>query len=138
MASGKVHARHTASAALVVGAVCVWQGWTLWHAVGVLAGVIITPDLDLIENGGLYALTVIRRVPVLGRPLAFAYRWYWHLYGKLYKHRSKASHLPIVGTAIRLLYAFWWLAILPDSVFYYSFAVGLAIADTLHLVDDLR
>lgn len=96
-------------------------------AAGVLAGVLLTPDLDLSENEH-------------ARNLWYAY---WWLYGKLLHHRSRLSHLPVVGTAFRLAYLLWpiwavqlyfgWRIWLPP----WQVLVGLVMADLLHALADV-
>jgi hypothetical protein len=90
--------------------------------VGCLLGVLLTPDLDLSENERARNL------------------WYllWWPYGKLFHHRSRLSHLPVVGTGIRLAYVLWpvwvgWRFWLPP----WEILVGLVMADLLHALADV-
>lgn len=69
-------------------------------------------------------------------------------YGAMFrrKHRSFLSHFPLISTAIRLIFVFWWLPILylNGSIdysfwhiqFYVGFLLGLSQADTYHYFAD--
>ena len=91
--------------------------------VGVLSGLVLTPDLDQME-----------------RKVGF-----WWLYGKLFKHRG-ASHIPVLGTLTRVVYAgiipavaITWLGAwgaLPWRTMAIWFA-GLCIADIVHITMDI-
>ena len=73
---------------------------------------------------------------------------YWYFYGLSFKHRSKWTHRPILGTALRLVYLFWLPLIVgfvvdPDittgfllSEYFIAYFVGLVIADTGHWLAD--
>ena len=108
---------------------------------GCLTGVFLTPDLDV--DTGCYSMGVIRRLA--GRPVAWLWRAYWWPYAKCVHHRSVVSHMPIIGTAIRLLYllapviavgwyAHWPLPTITPLALW--FAVGLALSDLLHFLMD--
>ena len=73
-----------------------------------MAGYVVTPDIDLIT------LTreeqrIRKRLPIFGRFWVAA----WAPYGSFMSHRG-ISHAPVLGTLTRALYAFWWVALLPD------------------------
>lgn len=105
--------------------------WAMLPA-GALAGLLLSPDLD-IERGSISN----HHARKVGRLFGFLWRWYWWPYGKLCPHRG-ASHWPIFGTAVRLLYCFWWLPLvwLPPLAWAATFAAGLAIVDSAHIVMD--
>ena len=105
--------------------------------VGGMAGLILSPDLDLVNknNGGCMALNFWRAIG-LAR--------YWRLYGTL-PHHSPISHWPLLGTLSRLFYTLpqWGLpvwALMPFTetqlVFIGAAIVNLAVADTVHWILD--
>lgn len=116
---------------------------------GCLLGVLITPDLDV--NHGCAALQAIRRAA--GEPIADLWRTLWYPYAIMVPHRSWISHLPLLGTALRLGYLYLAvflimillgaaglvrmpqvqlsLDLIRNSNYVWAFA-GLALADLLH------
>ena len=113
MSSGKVHAAITITTALGLGLAREWithqpRPETLAICAGCLAGVLLTPDLDVEEP--THAHTVAGR---FGWGPALLWRLLWLPYGTILRHRSFWSHAPFVGTAMRVLYLFclaWLLA----------------------------
>jgi uncharacterized metal-binding protein len=109
-------------------------GEPAWAAlpVGGLAGLLLSPDLD-VERGSI----ANHHARKFGRLFGFLWRIYWWPYGKLCPHRG-ASHWLIFGTVVRLIYAFWWLPLvwLPPLEWAATFAAGLAIVDSVHIVGD--
>jgi uncharacterized metal-binding protein len=110
---------------------------------GVLAGLVLTPDLD-VDNGNI-SRRIVRRSA--GLVPAFFWSLFWFPYARIMPHRSHLSHMPVLGTSLRLLY----IAILPAMVFWLSGGLlapfdlpmwgwwafaGLVMADTLHFVMD--
>ena len=100
---------------------------------GCLAGILLTPDLDV--DAGNIGMSIIRTW--LGGIPAVLWFWYWRPYSKLIPHRSVVSHLPILSTAIRLVYMFWWVPLLygrfPDvGLWFIWFFAGLALVDLNH------
>lgn len=96
----------------------------LLSIIGVLTGVLVTPDMDLAENFS-------------GEPL-------WYLYGRLFKHRG-VSHWPVIGTLTRVVYlalfavpviVAWgrwdWLVYQISGKWFYVWLIGLTAADVLH------
>jgi uncharacterized metal-binding protein len=67
---------------------------------GCLAGLLLTPDLDV--DTGSDSDDWIRRL--FGRGPAIVWWILWRPYSYLIPHRSPLSHFPIVGTVIRLGY----------------------------------
>ena len=135
MPNGETHLKITAALIATSAAVCVYGGYSQWHTAGVATGLLITPDLDLAENGS-YAMRMLHKIPVVGSALAGLWFWYWLPYGKLIKHRSFWSHAPIISTLIRIAYILWWFWFVPDSVIYGAWVVGLCVADAGHIVAD--
>lgn len=115
--------------------------------IGSLLGVIMTPDLDVNRKGRIsvntYGEQVLWR---MNRPLGRAYQLYWEPYARIVRHRSIISHLPILGTGIRLAYLLWpvflvvWYLVsrfgweMPGylPVWFRSAIFGLAVADFFH------
>lgn len=110
---------------------------------GTSVGLIVTPDLDLAENG-MISHGMIRKYG--GAILEGLWYGVWYPYGKLISHRSWVSHAPIISTVIRVLYL---LLILSPVIYYYrdllylvppreafTMFMGLAIADLLHITLD--
>ena len=165
MANGTTHGRITLVLAplTAVSTLLVTQSITLAAiaTVGVLAGLIIEPDLDIDQ------ITMSeRRVYNLWSPLGTLWRLVWLPYAAIIPHRSPLSHWPIVGTGGRLLYL--WMAVTavivsfsipallflgrPDLAFVAEwfdfwktvpgeyigcFFVGLVVSDTGHWIADL-
>jgi uncharacterized metal-binding protein len=160
MSTGKVHAFATVaaggtlSAGLIVFA-HLEPASTFAFAAGCLTGLIVNPDLDI--RRFTHAEAVVRSSG--GRMGKwFAGLWYalWWPYSHLIPyHRHLLSHLPILGTAVRILYLaaifallYWlagWLFPLPQiqpispllvPLFWWSFA-GLSLVDALHAFMDV-
>jgi len=135
MPSGKVHAEVTLAAASLVYVWGMSSGETLTlaaaAAAGTAAGLIITPDLDVV---GTRADHLIKRngfIPWI------VWTIFWRPYAALLPHRHYLSHGIILGTFIRLIYIavpLWLLGILPEFTPGLARAViGLTIADNLHI-----
>lgn len=108
MANGITHGRITIVLAPVtaVSTYLITQSSSLAAiaTVGTIAGLVLEPDLDIDQ------ITMSeRRVYNLWSPLGTLWRWCWLPYAYSIPHRSILSHLPILGTAIRLLYL--WLVV---------------------------
>lgn len=71
--------------------------------IGSICGWLMTPDLDLPTKSAEES-RIERRFGFLGR----LWLAYWAPYSWLLSHRG-ISHWPIIGTATRAAYAFWWL-----------------------------
>lgn len=116
-------------------------------AAGSLAGLLLTPDLDVDtgSNSDDWARS-------FGRLPGLLWWLVWRPYAALVPHRSPLSHFPILGTVLRLGYlslVVWVLAwavhlIAPIAIpairavpWWFPLAfVGLALADLLHWVLD--
>ena len=134
MSSGKTHAK--ASVALSVPS-CVVAA-TQWGvvpglgvALGCLAGVFVSPDLDIDHR--TYSENALPGM------LGTLWYWVWLEYSRIMPHRSFWSHAPIVGTAIRIVYGFWWIALIDVTLFWQLrwLWIGLMISDTAHWVMDV-
>jgi uncharacterized metal-binding protein len=100
-------------------------------AAGALAAtplaVIVTPDLDQ-EGFSRSEYQLIKRFSIFG----FAWLIYWYPYARAFKHRATGSHLPVLGTALRIAYAGIWPAVVwallqLDVAWYYQAGAGLII-----------
>ena len=105
--------------------------------VGGLAGLILSPDLDLVnrQGGGCIALGFWRSVGL---------HRYWLVYGLL-PHHSMWSHWPVLGTLLRLIYCAPLVTPLliglspfheSQQVFFMAAVLNLAIADIGHWLLD--
>lgn len=159
MASGKVHA----TVAITNGIICTvvasfWQpDFVLPVAIGAAISLFVEPDLD-IENPTYseYLPTLICRKifgkqigSVIGKIISATWSTFWLLYALIIPHRSILSHLPIVGTLLRLAYLSLPFLLLDFSIstnffLYFQQNVGLisvafaivAINDILHFLCD--
>jgi len=150
MPSGEVHSITTGLAA--AGSWFVTQPLlgpqaSLAVCVGCLAGALLTPDLDV--NNGSISNHHARRT--FGSVVGVVWEVIWKPYSWIIPHRSPLSHMPVLGTAIRLFYLScvvylvlslvgiavptvvpaalpWWL----PFVF-----IGLVLSDTLHWFLDM-
>ena len=160
MASGKKHQKASLLlapvgaivAGLSVGMTSGDTDWAMLSALGGLVGApsgnFIGPDNDQIGTAeGEWDL-----IRALG-PLGFLWEACWWPYVKLIGlvggHRSQWSHLPLLSTAIRLLYVaapflavgyyhYWDYAAWPWRVWplLLGWAIGLAVSDTVHWLMD--
>lgn len=160
MPSGKVHATANlvmlgAAAPVAVGAVVAGAPWPLVAAVyaGMVAGTLITPDIDH------HAIThEERRMLRVAWPLGVVWLLYWWPYGRLFQHRGKritelrrSSHVIIVGTATRMVYAaalpvgwgLWrygaasvWALLVAVWPLIAALGAGWAMMDALHIAMD--
>jgi uncharacterized metal-binding protein len=148
MPSGQVHAAISIVAAgglyLAAGQLGQPAPLPLALAGGCLAGILITPDLDVDarvrshrlvrENAGMIAYLVWRSL--------------WLPYAQLIPHRSWVSHAPVIGTILRLVYLVFMtglvlmalgLSVEPGSLpgWWIWAASGLAVSDALHWAADV-
>jgi uncharacterized metal-binding protein len=155
MSSGKVHALATVAAAgIATPALALLAGQPVTtaaaFAAGCLAGLVVTPDLD-VRYRDTHAETVVRRSG--GCVAGALWNLLWLPYAYLIpRHRHWSSHAPVIGTALRLVYLalilalFWWglgallrgILTLPDlprlaltPATWWALG-GLALADALH------
>ncbi len=120
------------------------QAATIAIAGGCLAGLILTPDLDLNEDTYSYHLVKKETGPIFARLWSLA----WFPYSRLIRHRSWISHFPIFSTLIRVGYLAgiaWLILLLFGKPWPWSEApawlpwmvVGLMVSDTLHWTADV-
>lgn len=136
MPSGKTHTITTIGLAL--GSVCAFEPAL---TVGILTGLIISPDQDV--DDGFIGLYHLRRIPVIGKALSLAWQIFWKPYSKVVPHRSTISHSIFFGTVLRVGYL-----VLPILILNYfglpvhlpekfgQWLVGLCLSDALHIILD--
>jgi uncharacterized metal-binding protein len=147
MPNGNVHSAATVLLAVSAGYLMYHNGLpftqTLAVSGGTLAGLLLTPDLDV--NQGCVSDQIMRRSA--GRAAGGLWYIFWLPYSRLIPHRSPLSHFPVLGTTIRLAYVFALplllyalaqgtlsLPMLPAWAIWS--AGGLALADLLHYLLD--
>jgi uncharacterized metal-binding protein len=103
-------------------------------APGVLAGLMLTPDLD-VDDGSISD----KHARKLGCLFGWVWYWYWRPYAWVMKHRG-ASHWPVIGTMVRVAYAFWWMVFIPSAWPLREWALwpvgALILTDCLHVAMD--
>jgi len=149
MPTGRTHAAITAIAAGGLYYLSTQAGYsrevTLALSGGCMAGVLITPDLDV--DHPVRSHYVVKRK--LGSLAAAVWWLAWYPYGRAINHRSWLSHAPVIGTALRLVYmsliAWLLLMVTPgenielviDTTLFIWFALGLTVSDILHWIADI-
>lgn len=151
MPDGKTHAGFTVLLGITVSAV----GMNVSMApdintvltVGILSGVIITPDLDL--QTGCISQSLVRKHA--GCIIGTAWSMLWYPYAAIVHHRSWLSHAPFIGTVLRLAYLalMAWIVTVILSRFGVHipfineipgwlpwYAGGLALSDLVHIIMD--
>jgi len=149
MASGRTHAIITKSLAVGSG-VAVFVATAdintaLLVAMGCFIGLYVEPDLDIATR--TYSEKQLLK---LWKPLGVLWITIWTPYGQTITHRSIWSHMPILGTFLRVLYLMTPI-LLVAAVFGRSEAIlaavgsaefqlmclGLTIADIGHYIADV-
>ncbi len=108
MPNGKTHAAATVLAAGVIGPLAYSIGAVpvpaaIALSVGTMLGLLVTPDLDV--RIGSRSFWLVRQS--FGPFIGYVWQWLWQPYAHMIpRHRHPLSHLPILGTALRLLYMF--------------------------------
>jgi len=106
MASGAVHAKvaKTVWIGLLIGSAYLAFTWQVQMAIGLalggLGGFLITPDIDHFKRTHEEYRVYWHLGPLAGK----LWQAYWSPYSIFIPHRHWISHLPGVGTAIRILY----------------------------------
>ena len=125
-------------------------GIALQVAAGWLLENIVNPDLDIEERTESERLFVELPIigPTLGRAMSLLWQLLWLPYALAIHHRSALSHMPFLGTTLRVLYL-WGVCHLVGRVFFdvhipldilsRSPGVfwGLALADVEHWLLDI-
>lgn len=97
---------------------------------GCVFGIVMSPDLDI--NHSTYGENLLPGC------VGSVWKSWWWLYGFVLPHRHWLSHAPIIGTLVRIVYAFWWIALIDAHWFVVLWPVwcGLALSDTAHWLMD--
>ena len=152
MADGKSHGRITLALTItmtpIVTIITLSPQKSVMFSTGCLLGLIVEPDLDVNH----VTESERRMIKVFGT-LAYFWIGLWLPYALIIPHRSILSHMPILGTAIRLAYLLGWLYLLlgalgmQDWLFTVIQAnlealvwlvLGLVIVDTGHWIADWK
>lgn len=109
--------------------------------VGVLSGLVLSPDLDV--DGGFIGMAHLRRIGCVGGVLSGLWRVYWYPYAKIIPHRSHISHSVLFGTLLRVFYLIFPLLVanffgVPMSIpqWFGMWFLGLCLSDALHIFMD--
>lgn len=152
MASGRTHAKSIilcAAPASALAGLIISPTAMLWTGAGALVGLVLHPDLDQ-KNLDFSENRVMKYT------LGFASTWIgiWWMYAEIIPHRHVLSHLPILGTLIRVIYLFAAVVVrvlLVDLIFDLDttqflfdcilalnpwLLLGLCAADSLHFIFD--
>ena len=131
MASGKVHARVSRKlswgmfiAGMVGSLGNPLAGFFAW--LGCRMGIYLTPDQD-VNHKTYIELKLIHNHNPLVRLFGRLSYIYWLPYAWLIPHRSILSHGVVIGTLIRVVYAFWWLILLYLSYLHALWQTGIDI-----------
>lgn len=138
MPDGRIHSTASMAGAVIVPAAMAYYGFPTSEIIacslGFLASLQVNPDLDLNT-----------RFPK-SKPWKWLWWMLWFPYSRLIGHRSPYSHLPILGTAFRIMYlipfglmgfALTNVSVsIPEGVIEY-FIFGLAISDIIHIAMDV-
>jgi uncharacterized metal-binding protein len=153
MPNGKAHASATILLAAGLGfiSISLRDDTALTTAAvvgGCLAGLVLTPDLD-VDRGSISHHIVKHSAGFL---IGFAWHLFWFPYSRIMPHRSWWSHMPIFSTFFRVGYLFalpavlWLLANtvfvmpafkIPTWSWFPTAFIGLILADTLHALMDI-
>lgn len=107
---------------------------------GYILGLFIDPDLDIVGMTQAEG-RMLNTFPIIGNIMV----GYWTVYGAFFRrhHRSWQTHGPMISTAIRYIYAFWWLVFLDRwwniwaTFFVIGMFFGTCYADILHWAADV-
>lgn len=152
MADGITHGRITIAVTAIVSPVVMLTTFSLLQAVmfgaGCLLGLVVEPDLDINR-----VTESERRLLRIFGPVAYIWIGLWLPYAIVLPHRSALSHLPILGTLLRLVYLLGWLYLVCSALGVWNWlfvavqanlealawlVLGLCIADIGHWFADLR
>ena len=162
MSSGVVHARVAKVMLVPLGLYAVASTVSgdveggLGVAMGAVAGLLMTPDLDL-NNQSHERMRWFKINPLLGH----AFYLFWYQDGKMMRHRG-VSHIFVIGTLTKVLYIMtpillaqfiyltWYdlqlnnlselyalLIPLKYPVFFWSFVAAWSVQDLMHIIFDI-
>lgn len=101
---------------------------------GCALGTIITPDLDV--NNGSISNHWIRKN--LGAMFEAMWRIFWYPYSQAIPHRSKLSHLPVLGTLLRIAYIVMAFGIIIIPLMYYNETIPMAYIRGVYAIAELK
>ena len=136
MPSGRVHTVTTIG--LAVGTCLIVP---VPVTVGILSGLILSPDLDV--DDGFIGLAHLRHLPAVGNIVSGLWQAFWYPYSRLTPHRSHISHSIFFGTCLRVAYLL--LPLLAINFFgvpiklptgFGAWFIGLCLSDALHIILD--
>jgi Uncharacterized metal-binding protein len=152
VSSGKVHAISSVVLAggFLAGGLILKDPSCFEYAAGSLAGILLSPDLDVDAKNLSYKFFRKYKTETLWSAL-------WHFYRKSIKHGSELSHFPVVSTLGRLAYIFLFCITLPNlllsfvgwnfreetqwwywqTLTHWKLWLGLAGSDFIHYVLDI-
>lgn len=138
MSAGHVHTKASLllTGGFLLSAVITKDINGVYHAVGSLIGVMITPDCD-VDNGfsaDRYIRKGIGKVAGKGVGLFVEKIWdgLWYFYRKSLKHGQELSHFPGLGTTGRIEYLYLMLIVLPHIAYYVLFSPGWSLWHVLN------
>ncbi len=149
MSSGKTHGLVSVLSGMTVCAVSANEGYLVSGVMmlaGSCLGILLSPDLD--QQGFSWIENKLRKSRVLPVSLfGYAHIIYWYPYALIIPHRHWSSHLPGVGTILRLAYLsplFYFINGLtlnfPSSMINWDslgwIITGLVLSDSLHWLFD--
>ena len=108
---------------------------------GILVGLLLSPDMDQAEIHFVVPMQAFQFL--FGSLLGTLWGLYWWPYGRLIAHRSWISHMPIVGTTLRLVYLapvwfpIWLMLGSPKPEWLILCFSGLCVSDALHWLLDV-
>ena len=121
MSSGTVHAKASIILASTFTVASLYNPRILECAAGAMAGILLSPDLDLDARNISYK--IIRKRSLFGEKL---WSWFWRGYRKSFKHGQFASHFPIFSTFVRLFYIYFWIILVPHVFLKLPFLMKLS------------
>jgi uncharacterized metal-binding protein len=131
--NGKAHATATVALAACCLPFALVDARALSIGAGALSNLLVGPDLDVLAGG-------VVRLKRAWEPAGELWEILWLPYAVIHEHRG-TSHWPIYGTLVRALYLspLWALWAKFGTVPWAGvalWAVGLALADLLHIIMD--
>jgi uncharacterized metal-binding protein len=107
VSSGVVHFRINLAVdfvAIPVGYLMVGDPLATALAIGCVVGTFATPDVRDLEQK-TYPVYVLSRIPLVGRLVAWVFRIFWAPLAIALPHRSRLSHMPVIGTLVAAFYS---------------------------------
>lgn len=147
MASGQTHAKVAGVVGTTLVGIAIYvagNGYTqaaIGLIIGAIGGLLITPDIDhWVRTHEEY-----RVYRYLGSLAGKLWQSYWSPYATFIPHRHWLSHLPGIGTALRIFYLsipvwigwYWFGWIIPiEPDLYWAAFIAWTVQDTFHWIFD--